>query len=225
MNWYVYCYNNPLCLRDPSGLDPFDHFATRDEAAADFGIYIGQKSIEIEEEYFSFIYEGINADGTKYYYYNIPGNDYTTHANRMTGFQFNQFDKNAIAIAHSHGAYNADTKNTKDGFSFPGNSLDPNFSDTSESDRFGVDYYVVTPEGNLYRYDANSGNYGGTLIRSNMPVDSRIKIHNDLVNTGVMNKLLSYNSQQITEQELVNVVRKLAQAFGAAIIEGVTFTE
>ena len=50
---------------DPSGLAPFDHFSSADEAA-DFGLYIGQKSIDDKEEYFLFIFMGIDEDGNEY---------------------------------------------------------------------------------------------------------------------------------------------------------------
>lgn len=112
----------------------------------------------------------------------------------------------SVAIIHTHGAYDANTSNTKDGFSSPGNSLDPNYTDTSESDRFGVNYYVVTPAGNLYRYDSNSGNYAGTLLRSDMPVDSRIDIHQSMQNTLLWNLLL-INFPNGTPQDYVNARR------------------
>ena len=206
LNWYVYAGNNPVIMIDPWGLAPFDHFSSADDAAADFGLYIGQKSIDIEEEFFSFIFMDVDEDGNEYFYYDEPRNDYETHEERSTGFYFKEFNADADAIAHTHGAYDADTENTKDGFSSPGNSLDPNFTDTSESDRLGVNYYVVTPVGNLYRYDANSDNYSGTLIRSDMPVDSSIAIHQNMKNT-LLWKLLCVNFPKATAQDFVNARR------------------
>lgn len=205
LNWYVYAGNNPVSFVDPWGLDPFDTFDTCD-AAADFGFYIGQKSIDEEEEYASVIYEDIDENDNVYYYYDTPRNDYKTHERRKNGFYINIGEGNYVAVVHTHGAYDANTENTKDGFSSPGNSLDPNFTDTSESDSIGVNYYVVTPVGNLYRYDANSGNYLGTLIRSDMPVDSRIEIHNHMRRTLLWN-LLFTNFPNGTAQDFVNARR------------------
>ena len=105
---------------DPSGLAPFDHFSSADEAA-DFGLYIGQKSIDDKEEYFLFIFMGIDEDGNEYFYYDEPRNDYEIHEERSTGFYFKEFDSDAIAITHTHVSYDPNTGNTKDGFSSPGN--------------------------------------------------------------------------------------------------------
>lgn len=51
-----------------------NHSILPDEAALDFGIYIGQKSIDDEEELASYIYEGVdeNGNGNVYYYYDNP---------------------------------------------------------------------------------------------------------------------------------------------------------
>ena len=202
-NWYAYCEGNPITKIDPWGLGPRDHFSSADDAAADFGLYIGQTSIDIEEEFFSFIFMDIDEDGNEYFYYDTPRNDYETHEERSTGFYFREFDPNAIGIAHTHGSYDANNNNTKDGFSSPGNSLDANFSDTSESDRFGVNYYVVTPAGNLYRYDANSGNNDGTLVSTDMIVDARIQIHQQMKGT-LLWGLLQSKYPKGTAQDYVN---------------------
>ena len=202
-NWYAYCEGNPITKIDPWGLGPRDHFSSADDAAADFGLYIGQTSIDIEEEFFSFIFMDIDEDGNEYFYYDTPRNDYETHEERSTGFYFREFDPNAIGIAHTHGSYDANNNNTKDGFSSPGNSLDANFSDTSESDRFGVNYYVVTPAGNLYRYDANSGNTDGTLVSTDMIVDARIQIHQQMKGT-LLWGLLQSKYPKGTAQDYVN---------------------
>ena len=218
VNWYSYCGGNPVMFVDPWGLDPFDKFSTRDEAAADFGFYIGQKSFDKEEEFFSFIFMETKEDGTVYYYYDEPRNDYETHEERRTGFRFNNFDSNAVAITHTHASYDANTGNMGDEFSSPGNSLDANYTDTSESDRFGVDYYVVTPVGNLKMYTANSGNYEGELIRSDMPVDSRITIHQHMKNT-LLWGLLFTNFPNATAQDFVNAVRNNPDSLPEAINE------
>ncbi len=81
-NWYVYCRNNPIKFVDPLGLAPYDHFSSEDEAAADFGLYIGEKSFELEEELAAYIYEGVDQDNKKYYYDDDPRNDLPTHEER-----------------------------------------------------------------------------------------------------------------------------------------------
>ncbi len=203
-NWYAYCANNPVNAMDPSGLAPFDLFASPDEAASDFGLFIGQKSIDEEEEYAACIYEIKNEDGNLYYYYDNPRNDLKTHEEREMSFSIS-WTTDPYALVHTHGAYDANTNNTKDAFSSPYNNLsgNPNMSDTSESDRLGKDYYVVTPAGNLRRYTANSGIVPGRLINANMPVDPRIAIHKQMKNTWLWNLLL-YNFPNGKPQDYVN---------------------
>jgi len=207
LNWYVYCSNNPVMFVDPLGLDPWELFSTKDEAAEDFGFYIGEHSIETEEEFFSFIFMKKDENGNEVYYYDEPRNDYETEEERKNGFYFKSFDVNAVAVAHTHGSYDAYTDNKKDGFSYPGNSLDKKFSDTSEADRLGVDYYVATPAGNLYRYDTNSGDYKGTLLSSDMPVDPRIQICEQMKNT-LLWKLLEKKYGESRAQDFVNAKQK-----------------
>ncbi len=122
-------------------------------------------------EYASPIYYVVRPDGSIYYTYDEPWNDVTQDQNDQ--FQINFANKNylnrIVAIGHSHGAYDKTNNNSKDGFSSPGNSLSTfGFTDTSESDNSNLDYYVVTPAGNVYRYDANSGNPMGQRLANNM---------------------------------------------------------
>jgi len=85
-NWYIYANNNPLRFIEPWGLAPFDHFSSRDEAAADFGFFIGQQSIDEEEEYAACIYRGVDENGNEYFFYDDPRNDLETHEERNVSF-------------------------------------------------------------------------------------------------------------------------------------------
>jgi len=79
-------------------------------------------------------------------------------------------------------------------------------SDTQNSDKYNIDYYLVAPTGELKLYVADSGNYGGTLIRSDMIVDSRIEIHQKMKNTLLWN-LLHSNFSEGKPQDFVNARR------------------
>ena len=197
-------------LVDPFGLAPGDLFDSPEEAAADFGLYIGQQSIEEEEEYASYIYEVVdeNGNGNKYYY-DEPRNDLETHEDREISFSISWSGTAPFAVVHAHGAYDVDTGNVKDGFSFPGNVLSGNdsFSDTAQSDSSGLDYYVVTPAGNLGKYISNSGDYNGILIRSDMPVDVKYTIHQELQNTQLY-PLLQMLFPYVNDEEIVSTRKK-----------------
>ena len=208
LNWYIYCNNDPVNMADQWGLAPFDLFSTPDDAAADFGLYIGQKSIDIEEEFASYIYLYVGKGGKVYYYYDEPRNDKETHEERMISFSIRWVGIEPISSAHAHGAYDANTDNLKDVFSSPGNVASGNDkeSDTYQSDKSGLDYYLVTPNGFLKKYTANSGNWEGELLRTDMPVDSRIEIAQHMRNTLLWN-LLEINYPNASPQDWVNARR------------------
>lgn len=67
-------------------------------------------------------------------------------------------------------------------------------------------HFVVAPAGNLRKYVANSGKFDDDPIRSDMPVDSRIAIHTQLVNT-LMFKLLKNKFPNATTQDFVNAIK------------------
>ena len=209
-NWYIYCENNPVKYIDPLGLAPWEHFSTRDEASADFGLYIGQKSIDIEEEFASCIYKGMDENGDAYYFYDDPRNDLNSHEERNVSFSISWDGTygTPVALTHTHGAYDANTENTKDGFSYAGNVASGNdkLSDAYWSDKNSIDYYVITPNGNMRLYVANSGNYSGELLNSDMLVDSRIQIHKQMQNT-LLWGLLQSNFPNGTSQDYVNARR------------------
>lgn len=163
---------------------------------------LGTKSIDEEEEYASYIYEAQDSNGNIYYYYDEPRNDYKTHAERMNGFYISYKIK-PYACIHTHGSYDANTNNTKDGFSTPDNHLNSATSDVEASDASGFDYYVVTPIGNLYKYESNSGNYDGELISSEMYGDARQYVYYNIKNT-LMWKLLINKFPNATPQDIVN---------------------
>ena len=210
INWYVYANNSPLKYIDPLGLAPWEHFSTRDEAAMDFGFYIGQKSIDIEEEFASCIYKGKDKNGNIYYFYDVPRNDLKSHEEREINFSISWYGTygTPVAITHTHGSYDANKENMKDGFSSAGNitSGDDEMSDAYWSDKINIDYYVITPNGNMRLYVANSGNYVGELLNSDMLVDSRIQIHQEMKKT-LLWGLLQKNFSKAKAQDYVNAIR------------------
>lgn len=84
--------------------------------------------------------------------------------------------------------------------------LNDNMSDAYWSDKNSIDYYVITPNGNMRLYVANSGNYAGELLNSDMLVDSRIQIHQQMQNT-LLWGLLKSNFSNGTAQDYVNARR------------------
>ncbi len=65
---YHYCFNNPVKLKDYSGLDPGNIFLNRNDAAKDFGNYINARSIKENVEYASNIYSFKLGSKTVYSY-------------------------------------------------------------------------------------------------------------------------------------------------------------
>ena len=222
LNWYAFCNNNPVTFIDPSGMKPWEYFSTRDKAAKDFGFYIGQKSIDVEEEFASYIFEIEEEDGRVYYFYDVPRNDLESHEERSISFSISWDGTygTLVAVTHTHGAYDADTENLKEGFSSTGNTASgvDEMSDAYWSDKNNIDYYVITPSGKMSLYVANSGNYSGELISSNMLVDSRIQIYQHMRNT-LLWGLLQSNFKKGTAQDYVNARRNNPDSLSDTIKE------
>lgn len=149
LNWYVYCGNNPLRYVDPSGLKPEDLFATPDEVARDFGLYINEISIndnsenfngEKGREYASSIYIVIE-DDIEYYTYNEPNRG--NPASVSIPAQPDGAER--VATMHSHGGYDSRYKNDN----FSGSDK----QNADNRDGVGKVSYVVTPLGTLRKYD------------------------------------------------------------------------
>ncbi|WP_123911582.1 DUF4329 domain-containing protein [Chryseobacterium sp. G0162] len=68
---YVLSGNRVVDARELEGLEPYVLFNTRERAAANFGKQYNGKSIINKREYAALIYS-IQADGKKYYAYNMP---------------------------------------------------------------------------------------------------------------------------------------------------------
>ena len=198
-NWYVYCYNNPVKYVDPWGVAPGDYFKTRNEAAADFGFYTAMTSFKLGEELASAIYK-TNENGEIYYYYDEPRNDLKTHSEREITFYIH-WSETPISLIHTHGIYDSVTSNTKDFFSTPDNVLsgNPDISDIAQSNELRLDYYLVSPVGNLRLYTSGSNNPMGQLIRSDLPRDPRYEINNTL-----LGNLLRWNFPKATDDDFVN---------------------
>lgn len=91
-------------------------------------------------------------------------------------------------------------------------------SDAYWSDKNNIDYYVITPSGKMSLYVANSGNYSGELISSNMLVDSRIQIYQHMRNT-LLWGLLQSNFKKGTAQDYVNARRNNPDSLSDTIKE------
>lgn len=172
---YMYCMNNPLKYVDIKGEEPGDCFKSPNQAAIDFGNYYNNRSIKENVEYSSYIL--YNPQKKIYYYLAAKTGD----SNRNRCHFKAPSTHIAVATIHTHAAF--ESKYIQDGIDWNDNfsgmqdnefenknyKIKNDYNDISSANCRGVISYVVTPNGNLKKYDPSTGKV--TLISKNMPSD------------------------------------------------------
>jgi hypothetical protein len=157
-NWFVYVGNNPINFIDPFGLAPGDLFATTEDAANDFAKTYNDDSIRNDKEYAASIYKTTSGE----YYYSTPNQGDAHSANAGTP----PLDSTDIKVGyvHSHG----DESPGYDDENFSGTPGSDASGDIGLAERTGREMYVVTPGGQVKKYDPD------TDSTSILPVDNSI---------------------------------------------------
>ena len=188
---YAYCVNNPVRWVDKFGLEPGDFFKTKNEAAIDFGFFYNPGSIKQNIEFASFIM--YDPSKRRYYYPKaISGKK-----DAVKGAILTKKSHKKVAMIHTHGAY--DKAMFKDGVDwndeFSGMEDTPNdnmthipqngYDDISSANERNMDSYVVTPNGNLKKYNSQTGRI--EIVSRDMPSDKaagKRRVNNNNVDEG-----------------------------------------
>lgn len=172
---YVSCLDNPIRLIDIKGLEPGDFFNSIIEAAKDFGSYYSKYSIRDKTEFASYIM--FNPQKKKYYYPRAISGEHNKIRKEISLMASHK----KVATIHTHGAYEEDlVKNDVDwNDEFSGMEKTPElnkvhisqdrYDDISSANERGIDSYLVTPNGNLKKYDPKTGKI--KTISSDIPSD------------------------------------------------------
>ena len=201
---YIYCGNNPIKYIDVKGEEPGEYFKSKDEAAKDFGIYYNPFSITQKYEFASYIM--YNPQNKMYYYPKaISGkNDLVKGYINIIKCHIK------TATIHTHGAY--DKTLVKNGIDwndeFSGMENTPqknkthlphnNYDDIYSANKRVLDSYIVTPNGNLKKYDPKTGTI--STISKEMPSDinagnkrvNNIDVKKDNIFSQFINVIMSY---------------------------------
>ncbi len=156
-NPYGYCLSNPLRLFDPDGMEPWDPFGSVYEAAYDFANYYNAESIEVDREYFSFIYAK-EVDGTTTYYYESAT---VGEPISVSPVSHDNTGNRIVSGVHSHAAdkYNPFLDESSFSWQDRGAAIEHRLESL----------YLVTPGGELKILDPNTGQTA--TLDSNLPSD------------------------------------------------------
>ena len=201
---YVYCLDNPIRMIDIKGLEPGDFFKSVIEAAHDFALYYNRYSIRDKTEFASYIM--YNPLEKKYYY---PKASIGKPDGIMGEIPVVKSHK-IVASIHTHGAYKEEFVQEgvdwNDEFSGMEETPEMNkvhvpqnrYDDIYSANERGIDSYLVTPNGNLKKYNPKTGKI--RTISSDIPSDKNAgnKRANDIDPeeesklTKLINSILSY---------------------------------
>jgi RHS repeat-associated protein len=135
---YVYLSNDPVNKTDPTGLKPGDRYATPDEAAMAASQYFRCASMASDSEYGGYIYE---TDGAYSYTEAAIGEPSSGWTDLGTA------PPKTVAYFHTHGADPPGEQGVYEQFSQ---------DDMKVASELNGDAYVVTPIGDVKRYDSIS---------------------------------------------------------------------
>jgi len=174
-----YFIGNRTLMRDfglsstQSTHQPGDTFRTADEAALAFGLMTNGRSIAENREYAAFIYKGIYGG---YYYDHV-----ITGTWNYAGITLPESMQICVAFVHTHAAYMG-----RGGEDFTEGRFI--FSDVGYSNLFGINCYLATPSGALFKYTytptraiqrafANQNNANVSLLATGLPRDPKSKVN------------------------------------------------
>lgn len=172
---YVYCLDNPMRFIDIKGKAPGDFFGSIDEAAIDFGNYYNPYSIKQGLEFGSFIM--YNPQNRMYYYPKAVSGS----KDKLVASISTLKSHGKVATIHTHGAFDAKLIvkgiDWNDEFSGMENTPQENkvhvpqdyYDDIDSANKRGIDSYLVTPNGNLKKYNPRTGEI--KVISKSMPSD------------------------------------------------------
>jgi RHS repeat-associated protein len=167
---YAYAVNNPIKFIEVFGLGPGDLFASKQDAAKDWGRTYNGASIMQKTEYASTLYT-VTANGKASYTYTDPSHTSAHGANPSPA----PTGSNSEGFIHSHG--NDDVGYDDNNFSgIPGRNGNPSGPNTSSTkgdlgyaNKTNQTAYVTTPDGTLQEYEPSTGNI--TVVSTDMPSD------------------------------------------------------